>query len=195
MADEPKDKNPGDSKDEPGAQDKKSTTGEMTMESLKQELEAVRKEAAKYRTSLRTVEKEKEEAEKKNLEDQGKFKELYEKTLNDYTALQAKFELTERNFHDTDSKLNIYLKAEDEKRLSLLNELPEDLREDFKDANFQQLTKLKSNLAVRNENANSPVMPPNNLKAGEIKPEIKPDIPFQRGSLTSIIDKLSGRKI
>ena len=50
----------------------------LTPEQLRAELEAARKDAAKYRTQLRQAEKAKTDAETAALAEQGKYKELYE---------------------------------------------------------------------------------------------------------------------
>ena len=50
----------------------------LTPEQLRAELEAARKEAAKYRTQLRNTERQATEAEAKRLAEQGEYKSLYE---------------------------------------------------------------------------------------------------------------------
>ena len=50
----------------------------LSPEQLRAELDAARKEAAKYRTQLRTTEKQATEAEAKRLAEQGEYKSLYE---------------------------------------------------------------------------------------------------------------------
>ena len=50
----------------------------LTPEAMRAELEAARKEAARYRTQLRQQERAAQEAEAKRLADQGEYKALYE---------------------------------------------------------------------------------------------------------------------
>ena len=50
----------------------------LSPEQLRAELDAARKEAAKYRTQLRTTEKQATEAEAKRLAEQGEYRTLYE---------------------------------------------------------------------------------------------------------------------
>ena len=55
-----------------------SEHAQLSPEQLRAELDAARKEAAKYRTQLRTTEKQATEAEAKRLAEQGEYKSLYE---------------------------------------------------------------------------------------------------------------------
>jgi chromosome segregation ATPase len=50
----------------------------LSPEQLRAELEAARKEAARYRTQLRTTEKQATDAEAKRLAEQGEYRTLYE---------------------------------------------------------------------------------------------------------------------
>jgi alanyl-tRNA synthetase len=63
-------------------------TAEARLARLERDLADARKEAAKYRTSLRAEETAKAEAERKAAEEQGQFKSLYEKTQAELKALQ-----------------------------------------------------------------------------------------------------------
>jgi len=51
---------------------------QLTPDALRAELEAARKEAAKYRTQLRQQEKAASDAEAKRMAEEGKYKDLYE---------------------------------------------------------------------------------------------------------------------
>ena len=53
----------------------------LSPEQLRAELEAARKEAAKYRTQLRQTEKQATDAEAKRLAEQGEYRTLYELSL------------------------------------------------------------------------------------------------------------------
>lgn len=59
---------------------------------LEKEVADARKEAAKYRTTLRQQEQAQEEAARKQAEEQGEFKRLYEETQAKLTALAAEAE-------------------------------------------------------------------------------------------------------
>ena len=50
----------------------------LTLEAMRAELEAARKDAAKYRTQLRQQEKAASDAEAKRMAEEGKYKDLYE---------------------------------------------------------------------------------------------------------------------
>ena len=50
----------------------------LTLEGMRAELEAARKDAAKYRTQLRQQEKAASDAEAKRMAEEGKYKDLYE---------------------------------------------------------------------------------------------------------------------
>lgn len=67
---------------------KTDETAEARFARLERELSDARKEAAKYRTSLRAEETAKAEAERKAAEEQGQFKGLYEKAQAELKALQ-----------------------------------------------------------------------------------------------------------
>lgn len=55
-------------------------TEKMTLEAALKELAEARKEAAKYRTTAKAAEKAKSDAEEAALKEQGKFKDLYERS-------------------------------------------------------------------------------------------------------------------
>jgi len=66
------------------------------VEALKQELESLRKhnkellgEKKKVKSKLSELETEKEKAERQSLEEQGRYKEMYEKIKGDYDSLQS----------------------------------------------------------------------------------------------------------
>lgn len=65
------------------------TSPALDLETLRKELSDARKEAAKYRTTLRTQETAQEAAAAASLIEQGKFKELYEKEQAARTVLEA----------------------------------------------------------------------------------------------------------
>jgi alanyl-tRNA synthetase len=71
------------------------TTPAITLDAAVKELEEARKEAAKYRKQVRAAEEEKESAAANALKEQGKFKELYEKTQAEVDRLQG--EVTRRD--------------------------------------------------------------------------------------------------
>lgn len=75
----------------------------MTLEAALKELSEVRKEAAKYRTTAKATEKAAADAEEKALKEQGKFKELYEKSQADIK--KATDELAKRDRADLQRKV------------------------------------------------------------------------------------------
>ena len=75
----------------------------LTLEAALKELKEARAEAAKYRTTAKATEKAAADAEEKALKEQGKFKELYEKSQADIK--KATDELAKRDRADMRSKV------------------------------------------------------------------------------------------
>jgi len=80
--------------DDPKAEAQEATGADL--ESLRKELADARKEAAKYRTSLRAQEAAKEQAEKAELEKQGEYKKLLEQEQAERTKLAAEMATLQR---------------------------------------------------------------------------------------------------
>lgn len=85
---------------------------------LEKELADTRKEAAKYRTTLRQQEQTQQEAEAKRLQEQGDFKALYEAEQTkaaELAAAVARFELTQKQ-HSVARELGLPLDLADRLR-------------------------------------------------------------------------------
>lgn len=66
---------------------------ELSLEAMKAELERARKEAASYRIKSKKLEQAQSDLAKKQLEEQQKYKELYEKIQSEKEELEGKIEL------------------------------------------------------------------------------------------------------
>lgn len=110
-----------------------------TLDAALAELKKANAEAAKWRTQVRATERQAEEAAKKQAEEQGKYKELYEAAeskLTGYEPMRARLEeLTEQ------------VKAANEKRIAAIPETMRGLVPDYDDP-FKLAQWLEANSAV-----------------------------------------------
>lgn len=82
--------------DQPATTQAAGATDTPDLDALKRELSEARKEAAKYRTSLRSQEQQQQDAEAQRLKEAGEFKALYEKEQQARADLEARVAAAER---------------------------------------------------------------------------------------------------
>jgi len=118
-----------------------------SIEQLEKELSETRKEAKERRLrekelteKLSAFETEKAENEKRLMLEQGKFQELYEKEQSRVNELLADLE-------GKNVIVNKYLEYETSKRNSLLEKLPEHLREDFKELSIEKIERVVNTIS------------------------------------------------
>jgi hypothetical protein len=111
------------------------------------ELQEARQEAAKFRTELREIQRKTEEEAKKTAEEQGKFKELYTQTSTEMQTLKQENEALK-------AEVDVYRKEKEQKKKTLLSNLPDDMKALFKDGTIEQIEAVLQKLKPV-DNANS----------------------------------------
>lgn len=101
-------------------------------------VESLRQEAAKYRTEYNKFKAAQEEQAKKALEESGKFKELYEQTLDKY-----------KDYDDLKAFFDEAQKQKESQRKEELKKLPDDLKKEFADLSLEKLIALNAKLQVQ----------------------------------------------
>jgi uncharacterized protein YydD (DUF2326 family) len=113
-------------------------------------------EAASFRHKLKEIETEKEEAERKRMEEQGEFKEIAEQRTKELEELKGLVE-------SKDEVLNTY-KERDEKELSeLIAKVPESLRDEISNESLP----LSTRLSLARKLSNTKPTPPGDRPSGE----------------------------
>jgi septal ring factor EnvC (AmiA/AmiB activator) len=107
-----------------------TTTDSPDLDALKKELAEARKEAAKYRTSLRSQEQAQQEAEAARLKEAGEFKALYEKEQAARAQLEAQVAQAQRAQQQLDAAIAAGLPPSMAPRL--MGDTPEALAADAK---------------------------------------------------------------
>ena len=125
----------------------------LSPEQLRAELEAARKEAAKYRTQLRQTEKEATAAEAKRLAEQGEYKSLYE-------SVKAKADAADALQERLDA-ITAQAQAANERRINAIPEHMRSLVPEYDDA-LKLAAWLDANAAVFSR----PTPPPLDGRAG-----------------------------
>jgi len=125
----------------------------LSPEQLRAELEAARKEAAKYRTQLRQTEKEATAAEAKRLAEQGEYRTLYE-------SVKAKADAADALQERLDA-ITAQAQAANERRIAAIPEHMRSLVPEYDDA-LKLAAWLDANAAVFSR----PTPPPLDGRAG-----------------------------
>ena len=125
----------------------------LSPEQLRAELDAARKEAAKYRTQLRTTEKQATEAEAKRLAEQGEYRTLYE-------SVKAKADAADALQERLDA-ITAQAQAANERRIAAIPEHMRSLVPEYDDA-LKLAAWLDANAAVFSR----PTPPPLDGRAG-----------------------------
>ena len=125
----------------------------LSPEQLRAELEAARKEAAKYRTQLRQTEKEATAAEAKRLAEQGEYRTLYE-------SVKAKADAADALQERLDA-ITAQAQAANERRIAAIPENMRSLVPEYDDA-LKLAAWLDANAAVFSR----PTPPPLDGRAG-----------------------------
>ena len=125
----------------------------LSPEQLRAELEAARKEAAKYRTQLRNTERQATEAEAKRLAEQGEYKSLYE-------SVKAKADAADALQERLDA-ITAQAQAANERRINAIPEHMRSLVPEYDDA-LKLAAWLDANAAVFSR----PTPPPLDGRAG-----------------------------
>jgi hypothetical protein len=115
-------------------------------------VETLRKENAEARIRLKKIEVEQEQEKTKILQEQGKFKELYETHLNELNSLKVEHEQIK-------AKAAAYDEWQLTEKKRLLAQLPKDISKDFEDLELSKLTKIVEKFNIKdsilaNENNN-----------------------------------------
>jgi hypothetical protein len=125
----------------------------LSPEQLRAELEAARKEAAKYRTQLRNTERQATEAEAKRLAEQGEYKSLYE-------SVKAKADAADALQERLDA-ITAQAQAANERRIAAIPDHMRSLVPEYDDA-LKLAAWLDANAAVFSR----PAPPPLDGRAG-----------------------------
>lgn len=125
----------------------------LSPEQLRAELEAARKEAAKYRTQLRNTERQATEAEAKRLAEQGEYKSLYE-------SVKAKADAADALQERLDA-ITAQAQAANERRIAAIPESMKSLVPEYDDP-LKLAAWLDANAAVFSR----PTPPPLDGRAG-----------------------------
>ena len=130
-----------------------SEHAQLSPEQLRAELEAARKEAAKYRTQLRQTEKAVTDAEAKRLAEQGEYKSLYE-------SVKAKADAADALQERLDA-ITAQAQAANERRINAIPDAMKSLVPEYDDA-LKLSAWLDANAAVFSR----PTPPPLDGRAG-----------------------------
>jgi multidrug efflux pump subunit AcrA (membrane-fusion protein) len=125
----------------------------LSPEQLRAELEAARKEAARYRTQLRTTEKQATDAEAKRLAEQGEYRTLYE-------SVKAKADAADALQERLDA-ITAQAQAANERRIAAIPDHMRSLVPEYDDA-LKLAAWLDANAAVFSR----PTPPPLDGRAG-----------------------------
>jgi hypothetical protein len=125
----------------------------LSPEQLRAELEAARKEAARYRTQLRTTEKQATDAEAKRLAEQGEYRTLYE-------SVKAKADAADALQERLDA-ITAQAQAANERRIAAIPESMKSLVPEYDDP-LKLASWLDANAAVFSR----PTPPPLDGRAG-----------------------------
>ena len=131
-------------------------------------VEQLRKEAAENRVKLKKFEQEKEERERKLLEEQGKHKELYESANAKLTEIEAKY-------NSILQEVEAYRAVSEKERKELLKQLPADMQKEFADLEKDKIKILLDKINAK-PLANSQEANLNGTKEPEKKKA--PNVPF-----------------
>ncbi len=104
-------------------------------------VEQLRREAAQYRTELKTIREQQEAAQRKALEEQGQYQQLYTQANTELTALQQEVEQLRAFKAEQDSRI-------ENERKALLARLPEDVRPAFETATVDQIQVVLQKLSA-----------------------------------------------